>query len=132
MSCGVSRRCGSDLVLLWLWHRLAATAPIGPLAWEPPYAVGAAQENAKRRPKKKKKKRPFNESQYLALLPYLSVFVFAFFFFSRAAPTAYGGSQARGLIRAVASGLRQSHSNTRSESSLRSIPAHSTAGSLTY
>ena len=29
-----------------------ATAPIGPLAWEPPYAVGAALEKAKR-PKKK-------------------------------------------------------------------------------
>ena len=25
-----------------------ATAPIGPLAWEPPYAEGAAQEMAKR------------------------------------------------------------------------------------
>ena len=32
--------------LLWLWCRLAATAPIGPLAWEPPYAAGAAQEIA--------------------------------------------------------------------------------------
>ena len=28
---------------------------------------------------------------------------------------AYGGSQARGLIRAVAAGLRQGHSNARSE-----------------
>ena len=36
-----------------LWRRLAATAPIRPLAWELPYAVGAAQEIAKR-PKKKK------------------------------------------------------------------------------
>ena len=25
-----------DPTLLWLWHRLAATAPIRPLAWEPP------------------------------------------------------------------------------------------------
>ena len=33
-------------VLLWLWCRPAATAPIRPLAWEPPYAVGAAQEIA--------------------------------------------------------------------------------------
>ena len=33
MSCGVGRRCGSDLVLLWLWCRLAATALIQPLAW---------------------------------------------------------------------------------------------------
>ena len=44
MSCGVGYRLGSDPVLLWLWRRLAATAPIQPLAWEPPYAAGAAQE----------------------------------------------------------------------------------------
>ena len=25
-----------------LWHRLAATAPVHPLVWEPPYASGAA------------------------------------------------------------------------------------------
>ena len=31
-----------DLALLWLWCRPAATAPIQPLAWEPPCAVGAA------------------------------------------------------------------------------------------
>ena len=36
MSCGVGRRCGSVPALLWLWHRPAATAPIQPLAWEPP------------------------------------------------------------------------------------------------
>jgi len=44
--------------LLWLWCRPAATALIGPLAWEPPYAAGAALEKAKRQ-KKKKKKRNF-------------------------------------------------------------------------
>ena len=27
-SCSVVCRCGSDLVLLWLWCRLAATAPL--------------------------------------------------------------------------------------------------------
>ena len=32
----IGRRCSSDLVLLWLSRRPAATAPIGPLAWEPP------------------------------------------------------------------------------------------------
>ena len=31
-----------DPALLWLWHRLAVVAPIGPLAWEPPYAMSAA------------------------------------------------------------------------------------------
>ena len=35
--------------------------------------------------------------------------------FSRAAPVAYGGSQARGLMGAVAVGLCQSHSNAGSE-----------------
>ena len=31
-----------DLMLLWLWHRAAAVAPIRPLAWEPSYAAGEA------------------------------------------------------------------------------------------
>ena len=34
----------NDPALPWLWRRTVATAPIGPLAWEPPYAAGAAQE----------------------------------------------------------------------------------------
>ena len=42
MSCGVDHRSGSVLALLWLWHRLAAAALIGPLAWESSYAMGAA------------------------------------------------------------------------------------------
>ena len=42
LSCGVGHRCGLDLVLLCLWCKLAAAAPIAPLAWEPPYAVGTA------------------------------------------------------------------------------------------
>ena len=29
-----------DPALPWLWRRPAATAPIQPLAWEPPYAAG--------------------------------------------------------------------------------------------
>ena len=41
----------------WLWRRAAAIAPIRPLAWEPPYATGAALEKAKRQKKKKKKER---------------------------------------------------------------------------
>ena len=31
-----------DLGLLWLWCKPAVTALIQPLAWEPPYVVGAA------------------------------------------------------------------------------------------
>ena len=34
-----------DPALLWLWCRLAATALIGPLAWEPPYAMRMALKN---------------------------------------------------------------------------------------
>ena len=56
MSCGVGLRCGSDLALLWLWRRLAAVAPILPLAWEPPYAAGAAVKRQKDKRKKEKKK----------------------------------------------------------------------------
>ena len=41
LSCGVGRRCGSVLALLWLWLWPTATAPIGLLAWEPLYAAGA-------------------------------------------------------------------------------------------
>ena len=42
------------------------------------------------------------------------IFVFVLFCF-RATPTAYGDSQAQGPIGATAAGLRQSHSNARSE-----------------
>ena len=56
VSCGVGCRHGSDQALLWLWHRLVATALIRPLAWEPPYAMRVAQENGKKRQKKDKKK----------------------------------------------------------------------------
>ena len=54
--------------MLWLWCRLVATATIGPLAWEPPYAAEAAQEIAtittttkdKKTKDKKKKKNLYN------------------------------------------------------------------------
>ena len=39
---------------LWLWYRPTATVPIGPLAWEPPYATGAALKGPKDQKKKKK------------------------------------------------------------------------------
>ena len=54
MSYGVGRRRGLDPMLLWLWRRLAATAPIESLAWEPPCAAGAALEKVKRQKGKKK------------------------------------------------------------------------------
>ena len=55
MSCGVGCRFGPDLALLWLWCSLAAVAPIGPLAWERPYATGVALKRQKEKSKKKKK-----------------------------------------------------------------------------
>ena len=39
------------------------------------------------------------------------ILVNIFFFIFRAAPTEYGGSQARGPIRVAAAGLHHSHSN---------------------
>ena len=54
VSSGMGCRHGWDPSLLWLWHGLVAAAPIRPLAWEPPYATGTAQEIAKKTKKKKK------------------------------------------------------------------------------
>ena len=53
---------GSDLALLWLWRRPVATAPIRPLAWEPPCATDAALEKDKKR--KSLKKRNQSRSLY--------------------------------------------------------------------
>ena len=52
--------------MLCLWRRPVATALIGPLAWEPPYAAGVALEKAKRQKKKNKK----NQQQLKIELPY--------------------------------------------------------------
>ena len=54
--------------------------------------------------------------------PEIGFFFLVFLPFSWAAPAAYGGSQARGLIGAAATGLRQSHSNTGSEPHLQPTP----------
>ena len=61
----------------------------------------------------------------LKILKHASRFLFCLFClfaFSRAAPVADGVSQARGLIRAVAAGLPQSHSNAGSEPRLQPTP----------
>ena len=116
MSCGIDGRRGSDPALLWLWCRPVASAPIQPLAWEPSHAVAAAQEIAKKT-KKKEKATIFIIVFYLWPLFFVPIFAF-----SRAATVAYGDSQARGLIRAVATGLHQSHSNAGSEPHLRPTP----------
>ena len=48
MSCGVGHRLSSDPTV--------ATAPIGPLAWKPPYAEGVALKRQKKKKRKKKSK----------------------------------------------------------------------------
>ena len=53
---------------------------------------------------------------------FLSFFFFFFFCLFRAAPAAYVSFQARGQIRASASGLRHSHSKAGSKPCLRPIP----------
>ena len=49
MSCGVGHRHSLDPMLLWVWHRLAAKAPIQPLVWELPYIRGAALKRQKKK-----------------------------------------------------------------------------------
>ena len=51
--CGESCTCSSDPVLLWLWCRPAAPAPIQLLAGELPYAAGAALKKKTKQTKKK-------------------------------------------------------------------------------
>ena len=67
VSCGIGCRYSLDPVLLWLWSRLASTALIQPLAWELPYAVGAALK----KDKKKKKELIEGKQSELEFLPVL-------------------------------------------------------------
>ena len=64
MSCGVGRRLHLGSTLLGLWCRLAAAAPIRPLAWELPYAMGMAlkRKEKKRRKEGKGKKKEVGEA----------------------------------------------------------------------
>ena len=72
MSCEVGWRHASDLVLLWLWRRPPAIAPIWPLAWEPPYANGVTLKILKNKTKQttttttKKKKQQLSDCTILA------------------------------------------------------------------
>ena len=52
-----------------------------------------------------------------------SFYLFIYFLSFRATPTAHGGSQVRGPTGAVASLLRQSHSNTKSKPHLQQLVA---------
>ena len=120
VSCGVGHRCGLDLALLWLWRRLAAAGLIQSLAWEIPYATDVA---LKSKTNKQKKQRWWRFPISVWWFFWLKVKkIFFFLVFSRPAPVACGGSQARGLIGAIAAGLHQSHSNEESEQRLWTTP----------
>ena len=49
MSYGMGCRHSSDHMLLWLWCRPEATAPVWPLAWEPLYATDVALKRKKKK-----------------------------------------------------------------------------------
>ena len=83
---------------------MASTALIRSLAWEPPYATGAALEKAKKEKEKRKE-------SALGFTDFFPVFFFFFFlihifisFLFRAAPVANGNSQAMGRRGATAAG----------------------------
>ena len=144
MSCRVGNRCGLDLVLLWLWCRLAAVAPNRPLAWESPYAMGVALKM----PKKKKKKKFFSMMVYhsivnlvpcfckdLSLLFFLiyaiwlqdrnldgSNFIYSFIFCFLGPHPRHMEVPRLGVQSKVSAGLHHSHSNARSKPYLRPTP----------
>ena len=80
---------------------VAVSCGVGRRRSSDPYAMGVALKSK-------------NEIMY--------VFIYCLFAFSRAAPAAYGGSQARSRIRAVTAGLHHSHSNAGSEPHLQPTP----------
>ena len=91
------------------------------------YATGAAK-------KKEKRGEAFkyvNDVVMLKPLSFIFIYLFGFFVFClfRAAPSAYGSSQARARIGAVAGSLPQGHSNARTATY---TTAHGNAGSLTH
>ena len=119
MSCGVGFRRGSDPMLLWLWRRLEATAPIRPLL-----GTSICRGSGSRNGRKTKKKKMYIYICIYVLCILSCIFGNRTFFFGhfRSTPVAYEGSQARSLIRAVAAGLHHSHSNAGSKLHLQPTP----------
>ena len=107
----VGHRRDSNLMLLWLWWRHLAIAPIWPLAWEPQYAEGSVLEREKK-----------NKSKCKNHLFFLSSSFFFFFFLLRAVPMACGSSQVRSWIRAAAASHCHNHNDVGSEPSLPPTP----------
>src|SRR5512135_3193259 len=69
VSCGVGCRRGSDPVLLWLWRRPVATAPIQPPSLGTSICLGSgprdSNNNNNKKDKKTKKKKKGKEMQGL-------------------------------------------------------------------
>ena len=65
----LGHRFGSDLALLWLWHRPAAAALIQHLAWELPYATGATLKNKSRNEPRERRCLFFQVPCHIALHP---------------------------------------------------------------
>ena len=63
VSCSVGCRHGSDLVWMWLGHRLAAIVLIQSLAWELPYATDTAPKTQKKKEKKEKKEKETRDAE---------------------------------------------------------------------
>ena len=108
--------CGSasqESSLVTAVNLVTAVVQVQSLAWELPHVVSMA--------KNKNKEIPFVLFVCLFCFCFL-FFVFCLFAISWAAPAAYGGSQARGLIREVAASLCQSHSKAGSEPHLQPTP----------
>ena len=65
MWCKLQMQHGSCFAVLWC--RLAATAPIGSLAWEPPYATGVTLKSKKKKKERKKTRRKERKENQLLL-----------------------------------------------------------------
>ena len=130
MSYGVGHGHSLDLALLWLWCRPAAVALIRTLAWEPPHAEGAALQSKK---KEREKERKVFHLDIQAFNFWVFLFVCFCFCLFRTKPSAYGGSQARDLIGAVAPDpTPQPQQRQILDASATYTTAHGNAGLLTH
>ena len=73
VSCGIGGRHVLDPTLLWLWCRPAAKALTQPLAWKPPYAMGAALKSKTKAKQTNKKRKIFrkqvNKHGFMMVMP---------------------------------------------------------------
>ena len=68
---GVGHRCDSDPALLWLWHRLAAAAPIWPPCLGTSICLGCGPKKTKQ---KQKQKQNLRSNSFFLMLPSFTLF----------------------------------------------------------